>query len=111
MLSSEGYHWGKGTDMGEADSHADARFAAVWTTITAAAGGLVAALFVAPAVQDHCRSGWLVGAWQPDAPLGCALLPDWMYGSSAFPTALGFVAAVVIGAVVWFFAYYGRTTP
>lgn len=95
--------------MGEADTHADARIAAVWTAITGPTAGFVAAFFVAPALQEYCRSGWLVGAWEPDAPLGCALLPDWMYGSGAFPTVLGFHAAAVIGVVVWLFVYYGRT--
>lgn len=94
--------------MGEADSHADAQFAAVWTAVTSPVGGLIAGIVVAPAIQDYCRTGWLAGAWETDAPVGCALFPTWMYGSSAFPTALGFLTAAVTGVVVWLFAYFGH---
>jgi hypothetical protein len=89
--------------MGEAESRANAQFGTVWTAFIGAIGGFVIAMFIAPAIQDYCRSGWLVGTWQPDAPVGCALIPGWMYGSGGFAAVLGFALALIVGGGVWVF--------
>lgn len=94
--------------MGEAESRASAQSGGVWTAFAGAIGGFVIALFLAPALQDYCRSGWLVGAWQPDAPAGCALIPGWMYGSGGFAAALGIALALIIGGGVWTVAHYSH---
>ncbi|MCK2021697.1 hypothetical protein KZC52_02065 [Microbacterium sp. kSW2-24] len=92
--------------MGEAETRAGAPFGAVWTAVMGAIGGFAVAMFLAPAIQDYCRSGWLVGTWQPDAPVGCALIPGWMYGSGGFAAALGFALAVIIGGGIWMVAHF-----